>query len=271
MKLGRYEIQNYFVVVNNKTESRQRIIYIGNNNEDYFIERYYGNIRDGYSQSNSLLRNLNYTDIKSHIPGESIVIFDKSLIPMPLIYISISSIQSIERDGDSKLIIVDSQLNPTSLEFLTKFDCDQAHSLIIYLLDNPSVDISNINADLEPPVIYFNDDFNGHRIILDKNQSKVNLSSLDGDLFRVDIELSKYNGTIPINKADIINGLIKKIIDNRDGYLSLIEEDVIIYKDVISVDKMVDTIDNLGFYIVKFNLIDLGRNENNTTIIIYLK
>ena len=47
MQLGRYEIESYYVVIDNQTESRQRIVYIGNNGEEYFIERYYGNIRDG--------------------------------------------------------------------------------------------------------------------------------------------------------------------------------------------------------------------------------
>jgi hypothetical protein len=53
MQLGRYEIENYYVVINNQTESRQRIVYIGNNGEENFIERYYGDIREGYSQSNT--------------------------------------------------------------------------------------------------------------------------------------------------------------------------------------------------------------------------
>lgn len=271
MQLGRYEIESYYVVINNQTESRQRIVYIGNNDEDYFIERYYGNIRDGYSQSNSFLSNLNFTDIKSHIPGESIVIHDKSIPPMPLIYISLSSIQSIERDGDLKLIVVDSQIDPTYLNFLTKFDCDQAYSLLIYVLDNPSVNIGTIHADTMPPVIFFNESFFGVKVQLDSDLTRRGpLSTEDGNIFRINIDLSTYKGSSTITKENIISGLIYDITDNRDGSLSLATGDVLIYKDVISINSEVNEINGVGNYMVKFNLIDLGRNENTSTIIISL-
>jgi hypothetical protein len=48
MNLGKYEIETYYVVINGQTETRQRIVYTGNNGEDLFIERYFGNIREGY-------------------------------------------------------------------------------------------------------------------------------------------------------------------------------------------------------------------------------
>lgn len=267
MQLGRYEIESYYVIINNQTESRQRIVYIGNNDEDYFIERYYGNIRDGYVQSNSLLRNLNFSDIKSHITGESIVILDKSIPPMPLIYISLSGIQSIQRDGDLKLIVVDSQIDPTSLEFLTKFDCDQAYSLLIHLLENPSINIGSIGVDTKPPVIFFNESFFGSKLQLDSNPNLSGpLSTEDGNLFRIDIE-----STYKITKEDILSKLIYDITDNRDGSISLATGDVLIYKDVISINNEVNEIVGFGNYIVKFNLVDLGRNENTSTIIISLK
>lgn len=267
MQLGRYEIESYYVVINGQTESRQRVVYIGNNEEDYFIERYYGNIRDGYVQSNSLLRNLNFSDIKSHIVGKSIVVMDKSIPPMPLIYISLSGIQSIEREGDIKLIIVDSQIDPTSLEFLSKFDCDQAYSLLIHLLENPSINIGAIEPDTKPPVIFFNETFFGSRVQLESNPTLIGpFSTEDGDIFRIDIV-----SNVKITKEDILSKLIYDITDNRDGEISLASGDVMIYKDVISISSEVNQIDRIGNYIVKFNLVDLGRNENNSTIIISLK
>ena len=48
MNLGKYEIETYYVVVNGQTETRQRVVYTGLNEEDIFIERYYGSIREGY-------------------------------------------------------------------------------------------------------------------------------------------------------------------------------------------------------------------------------
>ena len=274
MQLGRYEIENYYVVINNQTESRQRIVYIGNNGEDYYVERYYGDIREGYSQSNSFLRNLNFTDIKSHIPGESIVILDKSLPPKPLIYISLSSIQSIERDSDLTLIIVDPQVDPTYLDFLTKFDCDQAYSVLNYLLENPMADIGTMDADTNPPVIFFYEYFFGASIAVEGGllRSGGPLSTQDGDIFRIEIDLSVYEGPMPITKDDIISGLIYDITDNRDGSITLETPDVIIYKDVIGVNNEVEEIaDVTGSYMVRFNLNDLGQNDISAkTVIISL-
>lgn len=273
MQLGRYEIENYYVVINNQTESRQRIVYIGNNGEENFIERYYGDIREGYSQSNSFLRNLNYTDINTHIPGESIVIFDKSLPPKPLIYISLSSIQSIERDNDLCLIIVDPQVDPTYLDFLTKFDCDQAYSLLNYLLENPMVDLGTMAVDTSPPVIFFNEYFFGAEITVEGSLIKSSgpLSTEDGELFRIDIDLETYEGPIPITKDDIILGLVYDITDNRDGSIALESQDVHIYKDVISINNEVEEITVVGSYMVRFNLHDLSQNNiSATTILISL-
>ena len=269
MQLGRYEIESYYVVIDNQTESRQRIVYIGNNGEEYFIERYYGNIRDGYIQSNSSLRNLNFTDIKSHIPGESIVLMDKNIPPKPMVYIYLSTIRSIERDGDLKLTIIDSQVDPTTLEFLTVFDCDQAYSMLIYGLENKLVDLGSLESDITPPTIVFKEYFFGEKVHIDGNQSHEGLlSTNDGDLFRVSINLSKYEGPTPISKDDIIFGLIHDITDNRDGKMSIISDDVLIYKDTISAAGEVSEIRGNGNYIVRFNLIDLGRNRNTTTVVI---
>ena len=272
MKLGRYEIESYYVVIDNQTESRQRIVYIGNNGEDCFIERYYGNIRDGYSQSNTFLRNLNFTDIKSHIPGESIVIYDKNIPPKPMIYIYLSSIQSIEREGDLKMTIIDSQVDPTTLEFLTGFDCDQAYSMLIYVLENKMADIGKLGTDIMPPVIFFKENFFGSSIHLNSDMTRRGpLSTNDGDLFRIDIDSSKFNGKLPISKEYIISGLIYDITDNRDGGISISGDDVLVYKDTISTTSEVSEINGIGNYMVRFNLADLGRNKNTTTIIISIK
>jgi len=271
MQLGRYEIENYYVVINNATEMRQRIAYMGSNEEDYFVERYYGTIRDGYDQPNTSVRNLNLGDIKSHIPGESLVIVDKSNPPKPMMYISLASIQSIERSGDKSLIIIDYQIEPTTLEFLTTFDCDQAHSLLIYILQNPSVDIGAMNADIKPPVIFFNENFFGSKIALDSDPSMTGpLSTEDGNLFRVSMQMSSYEGPMPISKGDIISGMIYDITDDREGSLQLADTDVIIYKDAIGISNEVDEISQGGEYMVRFNLLDLSRNENTSTIIISL-
>lgn len=271
MHLGRYEIESYYVAIGDQTESRQRIVYIGNNEEDYFVERYYGNIRDGYSQSNNFLRNLSFTDIKSHIPGESIVIYDKNVPPKPMIYIYLSSIQSMEREGDLKINIIDSQIDPTALEFLTAFDCDQAYSMLIYVLENKMADIGKLGIDIMPPVIFFKEYFFGANIHLGGDMARRGpFSTKDGDLFRIDIDRSLFAGPGTITKEDIISGLIYDITDNRDGDISISKDDVLFYRDAIGPSSEVPEISGAGNYMIRFSLADLGRNKNTTTVAIHI-
>ncbi len=270
MDLGRYEIETYIVVVNGQTENRQRIIYNGNNDESYFIERYYGSIRSGYKGANTFFKNLSWTNIKSHIVGESIVINDNSSPAKPQIYFNISSIESVQRDGDNRLIIVDNQIEPITLEFISTFDKNQAYSLFNLVLQDSNINLNLITSDLTPPIIFFNEYFFSEEIKLDQNTRSIltgPFSTEDGDTFRVDITLSLFGGPNPISKDDIISGLVYDITDNRDGGINLTTNDIIIYKDVISYDNIVDEISGVGIFICKFNLHDLGQNQNTSTII----
>lgn len=268
MNLGKYEIETYYVVINGQTQTRQRIVYIGNNGEDIFIERYYGSIREEYTGSNTYFKNLSYLDIKTHITGESLVVNDKSNPPKPQIYLMLSSIESIQRDGDLRLIIIDNQIDPIILEFLTTFDSNQAYSLLNYALQNPDVNFDLILSDLTPPTIFFNEFFYGEYIKLDGSDLSGPFSTENGSQFRIDINWSSFEGPDPIIKSDIINGLIYDVSDNRDGSLSITTDDISIYKDVISNSNLVDSISGNGNYILKFNLHDLGQNQNNSTVVI---
>lgn len=270
MDLGRYEIETYVVVIDGVTENRQRIIYTGNNEESCFIERYYGTIRAGYKGANTFFKNLTWTNIKSHIVGESIVILDNSSPQKPQIYFNISSIESVQRDGDNRLIIVDNQIEPITLEFISTFDKNQAYSLFSLILQDSNINLNLISSDLTPPTIFFNEYFFDSPILLD-NQSRSLISGPfstdDGDSFIINIDLTVYLGPNPIEKLDIINGLIYDITDNRDGVINLTEDDIIIYKDVISFDNIVGNISGVGTFMCKFNLHDLGQNQNTSTII----
>jgi hypothetical protein len=267
MNLGKYEIETYYIVVNSQTEARQRIIYTGNNGEDFFIERYYGSVRDGYRGSNTHFKNLSWSDIKTHIIGESILINDQSVPPRPQIYLSISSIESIKRDGNNSLVVVDNQIEPVTLEFLTEFDYDQAYSILNYLLQSPMSDLNSLSSDIIPPVVFFNEYFFAEPIKLDGSNLPGPFSSEDGSTFLIDIDLVQFSGPNPITKNDIVSGLIYDIIDNRDGSLTLTTNDISIYKDVISSENLVTEISTPGNYLCRFHLHDLGQNQNNSTVV----
>jgi hypothetical protein len=266
MDLGRYEIETYFVVINGQTQTRQRIVYIGNNEQDIFIERYYGEIRTGYKGSNTFFKNLLWTNIKSHIVGESIVINDFSNPPKPQIYLNISSIESVQRNNENRLIIVDSQIEPITLEFISVFDCDQSYSMLNFILQNPNVDIDTLSSDITPPIIFFNQYFYGELVKLEGSELEGPFSTEDGNSFLVDFSFLDFEGPKPLTKTDILSGLIYDVVDNRDNIVFL-EEDLIIYKDVISSENIVDEISDVGIYLCKFHLLDLGQNQNNATIV----
>lgn len=267
MNLGRYEIETYYVVVNGQTQTRQRIVYTGLNEEDLVIERYYGSIREGYKGSNTFFKNLTWTNIKSHVVGESVVINDNSNTPKPQIYLNISSIESIRKDDELTLTVIDSQIDPISLEFISEFDCNQAYSIFNYILQNSDIDIDSLSQDINPPTIFFNEYFFAEEVKLDGSNLKGPFSTEDGSSFRIDIILSSFEGPSPISKNDIILGLIYTITDNRDGELSITEDDLSIYKDVVSSENIINEISSTGLYICKFYLRDLGQNQNNSTVI----
>ena len=265
--LGRYELETYYVVVNGKTETRQRVIYFGNNDQEFFIERYYGIIRPGYEQSGTLFTNLSHTDIQTNIVGESFVIKDKSDPPMPQIYINLNSIDSIQKEGSLRIFLVDSSSDPVTLEFVSEFDCNQAYSLISLLLEDSTADTSKLTEDLIPPVIYFYKYYYNLPVILDDAPNPATHSSIEGDNFRVEIDWSTFTGPKPINKLNLIDYLVYQVLDNRDGIIGLNTEDIRIYKNSVSVGNLVTSIGESGNFIIMFDLIDIGQNVKTVTVL----
>lgn len=266
MDLGRYEIETYFVVINGQTQTRQSIVYIGNNEQDIFIERYYGEIRTGYKGSNTFFKNLLWTNIKSHIVGESIVINDFSNPPKPQIYLNITSIESVQRNNENRLIIVDSQIEPITLEFISVFDCDQAYSMLNFILQNPNVDIDTLSSGITPPKIFFNKYFYGKLVKLGGSELEGPFSTEDGDSFLVHMVFSDFEGPKPLLKKDIIQGLVQNVVVNKDNIL-ISEEDLVIHKGIINSENIVDSISDVGIYLCKFNLNDLRKSQNSATVV----
>lgn len=258
MNLGRYEIETYRVEVNGQKVDRQRITYYANNGVDYFVERYHGEVRDGYTGQNFRFTNLTYDSIKTHVLGESIVINDSQLIP--LLYISISSIQSIQVESDIRLKILDTQTDPVTLEFISPYDSNQAYSRLNQLLQNPMLDISTLGLDEIPPQIFLNENFYGTSILTITGEAGI-FTSNDSDFFTVTFNKHSFAGPLPLTKLAILNGLVYDVLDNRDDSMSLTDDSVKIYKDVADVSNLVDSINQAGYYVVRLTVIDLSQNE----------
>ena len=267
------------MVLTGNSANRIPQLYLTNPSIKYpvYIDVMVGVIDDSYSvftdtanQSGTTFVNLNYTDIHSHVVGESLVINDKSSPVKPLIYIRLSDINSIERSGQI-LIIDDSSLGIIFLQFLTENDTFQAHSLLNYILEHPSTNIDTLSpvSDSIDPVLYFYSHvgasasldyiaFNGATVSVPYDTS-------DGFTFSTTISLTQSgtaSGTV-IDKSQLIYLLIDEISDNRDGTMSIMPSNLIISGTAGNINNILNT----GSYSVTFNFSDIAHNNLSGVIV----
>ena len=262
------------MVLTGNSTNRIPQLYLTNPSTKYpvYIDVMVGVIDDNYSiftditnQSGTTFVNLNYTDIHSHVVGESLVINDKSDPVKPLIYIRLSDINSIERSGQI-LIIDDSSLGIIFLQFLTENDTFQAHSLLNYVLQYPATNIDALSpvSDSIDPVLYFYDMIGDEYIAFNGATAGVPYDTTDGFTFSTSISLTSF-GTASgyIDKSQLIYLLIDGISDNRDGTMSIIPSNLIISGTAGNVNNIL----NPGSYSVTFNFSDIAHNYLDGVIV----
>lgn len=228
----------------------------------------YSFFNDDLNQSGTSFSGLEYTDIKSFVIGESIAIYDKNSPPRALIYLGLVNINSIERSGNF-LIIDDESYGTIFLSFLTEYDSLQAHSLLNYVLQYPSVDIETIipSYDNISPTLYFNStagstgsyivDYTGATAGVPYNTYD------DGFTFSTSISLSTYGTSGVIEKDRLIDLLVDYIDDLRDGSMNLMPSNLIISGTA----GTTNVIGIVGTYSLQFNFADLAHNDIHNVII----
>jgi hypothetical protein len=267
------------MVLTGNSSNRIKQLYLTNPNSKYDVqlEVMIGIIDDNYSffndtvnQSGTSFTGLEYTDIASYIVGESIVINDKSLPVKPLIYIQLNNIQSIEKTG-SIVIIDDSSLGTIFLQFLTEVDAFQAQSLLNYVLENPNVDISNVNplVDSEDPIVYFYGNVGAsaslNYISFNGATSSLGFNTGDGFTFSTTISLTQsgtVSGTV-LDRNHLIYLLIDEIVDNRDGYMYMMPSNLLISGTAGNVTSITNT----GTYSLTFDFSDIAQNYLDGVVI----
>ena len=275
-----YAMDQLMVLTGNST-NRIEQIYLTNPNPDYdvkldvmvaVIDDEYSFFSDVINQVGRSFTNLELIDIHTHVIGESIVIMDKASPSRPLVYFTLVNIQSIERTVQI-LTIEDSSLGDVFLEFVTEWDAIQAQSLFNYILENPSINIDDLNPleDVEPPVIYFNESYEttGDLITMG-GATAVPYNTLLGNSFETQIEFATYSTSGIISKDDLIGGLIDIISDNRDGEIT-INSSAININD-IAMTTNYNSITTTGTYSVTFNIEDIAKNDLahiNVNVIVY--
>jgi hypothetical protein len=228
----------------------------------------YSFFNDDINQSGTSFTGLEYTDIKTFVVGESIVIYDKNSPVRALIYLGLVNINSIEISGNF-LIIDDESHGTIFLSFLTEYDALQAHSLLNFVLQNPNIDIDNlpIIEDNISPVIYFNStagatgsyivDYTGATAGVPYNTED------NGFTFSTSISLSTYGTSGVIDRDSLIGLLVDYIDDNRDGSMNLMPSNLIISGTA----GTTNVIGFVGTYSLQFNFADLAHNDINNVII----
>ena len=267
-----YTMAQMMVLTGNST-NRIKQLYLSNPSEKYpvsldvmvgVIDDTYTFFNDSVNQSSTSFVGLNYTDIKTHIIGESFKINDKGTPIRPLIYIEIVNIETIEKTG-SILIIDDASYGTIFLQFLTEYDAYQAHSILNYIIENPNIDIDAIpTGDNEDPIVYFYssiDDLDNDFIALDGDLINGPYNTSMGLTFSTVFSLSTYGTTASgtssiIDKSQLIYLLVDKITDNRDGTMSMMPSNIIINNATASISTILVP----GTYSLTFNFSDIAHN-----------
>lgn len=261
-----YSMAQMLVLTGNST-NRIKQLYLTNPNTKYpvVLEVMIANIDNSYSffndtinQSGTTFTGLEWTDIKSHIIGQSIKIMDKGTPTRPLIYLEIANIETIEKSG-SILIIDDVSYGTIFLQFLTEFDAYQTHSIFNYVIENPDVNIDTLQVDSADPILYFYNQVGGTGDFIAFNGATAGpYSTADGLTFSTSISLLDYgtaSGTI-IDKQQLIYLLVDTITDNRDGTMSMQPSNLIITATSSDINSIILP----GTYSLTFNFSDIAYN-----------
>jgi hypothetical protein len=262
-----YPMAQMMVLTGNST-NRIKQLYLSNPSEKYpvsldvmvgVIDDTYTFFNDSINQSSTSFTNLEWTDIKTHIQGESIKIMDKGIPSRPLIYMEIANIETIEKTG-SILIIDDASYGIIFLQFLTEYDAYQSHSLLNFIIENPDANIiDGYSADNQDPVLTFYSQVGttGDYIAFNGATAGVPYSTIDGLTFSTSINLITYGTASVLDKTQLIYLLVDNIVDNREGTMSMQPSNLIIHNSNATELSLITT---TGTYSVTFNFSDIANN-----------
>ncbi len=258
------------LILSGNSTNRVKQIYLTNPNTKYpvmidviaaVVDDEYSFYSDTVNQLGLSFTNLTLDNIETHIPDDSIVIWDSNIPRSPLAYVILSNIASISRIG--KLLLLDDiSVGRLYLDFTTEYDAKQANSVINYVLENSGVVIQNLSplADLTSPVIYFylnvgNTSSGATISVVGGTQSPVNTSM--GLTFSTNLSLGTYSYT----KSMLLDLIIGSASDNRDGNMTITDSDITLYDGMnIAASSIITT----GTYSISFSVSDIAGNVIDT-------
>lgn len=159
--------------------------------------------------------------------------------------LDISDIVNVSRvAGQFRIIIDESSENNIVLDFLTENDTLQALSAINWVLIDPANRFLPQTADLTSPVITYT--------------NSVNLLTST-----IDLDLSLYPLST-ITKQDFINAAILSVVDDRDGAMLMLPNNIVFKQGTTSIN----TILTADTYTAEITISDIAGNITTETIIV---
>ena len=251
-------MQNLLVLTGNST-NRVKQLYLTNPNVNYavnldimvgVIDDNYNFFNDVVNQTGLSFNNLKYTDIKTHVVDESIVIYSNDTIPVPICYIMIADISTISKNGKI-LIVDDTSIGTIYMDFIDTFNADQAFSILELIKNTSGVIIQNLNplSDTIEPIVTFS-----NLITIPGTTYSAPFTSNMGVTFSATMSFGTYS---VIDKDNLISSLIVGAVDNRDISVVIDDQSLLLFNNGISID----TITSVGTYSIYFDIMDNAENH----------
>lgn len=253
------------LVLTGNSKNRIKQIYLTNPNPNFpvYIDAMIAVIDDNISiftdhvnQTGLSFNNLRYTDIKTHIVGESIVIFSRDTIAVPICYISIEDLKQATITKNGKIVTIsDISVGSIYLDFIDVYNAIQAYSLIEYVRNTENAIIQDLNPtnDSLDPVVKFK---NLVYVPISTTYSMPFDTSM-GNTFSATMSFGIYASGSIISKSILINNLINEVRDNRDGLITVDDNSLLIYQGTNEKTSIVQT----GVYSIHFNILDNAENS----------
>jgi hypothetical protein len=229
------------------------------------IDENYSFFNDDLNQNATSFTGIEWTDIKSFVVGESIVIYDKGNPKKALIYFGLPYINSISLNG-AFLIIDDESYGSVFLNFIDEYNANQANSLINYVLEHPDIDIESLTSDSNAPIIFWNPTAGASGSYIFNYSGGTSSTG-----FNTGTHGSTYSATIPLSvgtssiiyKDKLRDLVIDYISDNRDGVMDIMDSQMIITGTM----GEVNSISSFGTYSLTFEYRDLADNNLDNVIL----
>jgi hypothetical protein len=259
-----HPVSKLLVLTGNST-NRIKQIYLHNPNPNYpvsidamiaVIDDEVSIFDDYVNQTGLSFNDLRYTDIKTHIVGESIVIYSKDTISVPICYITIEDLKQATITKNGKIITIsDISVGSIYLDFIDVYNSIQAYSLIEWVRNNENAIIQDLvpTNDAIDPVVKFKDLV---YIPISTTYSSPYDTSM-GNTFSATMSFNTYASASNISKSILVSNLIAEIRDNRDDLINIDQNSLLIYQGTDEKSSIVTT----GVYSIHFNILDNAENS----------